>query len=81
MLFAQRRETNSISRNREVGIRYSVFGVSAESDAKTLARITGKARGNTAVTRTDITNYCREGCKIKVTRGGWIPSFHVIGRN
>jgi hypothetical protein len=42
--------------------------VSAESDANILAWITGKAERNAAVTRTDIKNYCREVCKIAVTR-------------
>jgi hypothetical protein len=48
-----------------------------------LAWITGKAEKNAAVTRTNITNYCREVCKIEVTRG-WVDSFispHVIRRN
>jgi hypothetical protein len=48
--------------------------VNAESDANILARITGKAEKNAAVTRTDIRNYCREGCKIEVRRG-WVDSF------
>jgi hypothetical protein len=48
--------------------------VSAESDADILARITGKAEKNAAVTRTDIKNYCREVCKIEATRG-WVDSF------
>jgi hypothetical protein len=34
-----------------------------------LACITGKAEKNAAVTRTDITNYCREVCRIEVTSG------------
>jgi hypothetical protein len=64
--------------NCEVGIRHSP--ATAESDANILAWITGKAEKNAAVTRTDIGNYCREVCKIEVTRG-WVDSFHVIRRN
>jgi hypothetical protein len=55
MLFIQHWQTNSISRNREVGIRDSA--VRADSDANILAWITGKAEKNAAVTRTDIKNY------------------------
>jgi hypothetical protein len=58
-------------------------GVSTESEANILAWITGKAEKNAAVTRTDIKNYCREVCKIEVTRG-WVDFFisrHVIRRN
>jgi hypothetical protein len=61
-----------MSPNRELGIRHSA--VSAESDAKILAWITGKPETNAAVTRMDIKNYCREVCKIEVT-GGWVESF------
>jgi hypothetical protein len=61
-----------MSREREVVIRHSA--VSAESDVNILAWITGKAEKNAAVTRTDIENYCREVCKIEVTRG-WVDSF------
>jgi hypothetical protein len=43
--------------------------VSAESDASILAWTTGKGEKNTAVRRTDIKNYYREVCKVKVTRG------------
>jgi hypothetical protein len=39
-----------------------------------LAWITGKAEKNAPVTRTGIGNYCREICKIEVTRG-WVDSF------
>jgi hypothetical protein len=45
------------------------FVVSAESEANILAWITGKGEKNAALTRTDIKNYCREVCKIEVTRG------------
>jgi hypothetical protein len=48
--------------------------VSPESDANILAWITDKAEKNAAVARTDITNYCREVCKIEVTRR-WVGSF------
>jgi hypothetical protein len=48
--------------------------LSAECDANILAWITGKAQTNAAATRTDIKNYCREVCKIEVTRG-WVNSF------
>jgi hypothetical protein len=72
MLFTQRWKTDSVSRNREVGIRQSP--VSAESDANILASITEKADRNAAVTRADIRNYCREVCKIEITRG-WVDSF------
>jgi hypothetical protein len=50
------------------------FAVNAESDANILACITGKAEKNAAAIGTDIRNYCREGCKIEVTRG-WVDSF------
>jgi hypothetical protein len=43
--------------------------VSAESDANVLDCITGKAERNAAATRTGITNYYQEVCKIEVTRG------------
>jgi hypothetical protein len=48
--------------------------VSAESDANILAWFSGKAERNAAVTRTNITNYCWEVCKIELTRG-WVDSF------
>jgi hypothetical protein len=63
---------DSMSRNREVGIRYS--GVSAESDANILAWITSKAVTNAAITCTDIKNYYWEVCKIELMRG-WVDSF------
>jgi hypothetical protein len=50
------------------------FAVSAESDGNILASITGKAEKNAAVTRPDIKNYCRDVCKMEVTRG-WVDSF------
>jgi hypothetical protein len=72
MLFTQRRQTDFMNRNREVGIRHSA--VSAESEANILAWITGKAEANAPVTRMDIRNYCREVCKMQVARG-WADSF------
>jgi hypothetical protein len=47
--------------------RYSA--VSAAWDANILAWIISQAVKNAPVTRTDIKNYCREVCKIEVTRG------------
>jgi hypothetical protein len=50
------------------------LAVNAESEANILAWITSQAEKNAAVTRTEIMNYCREVCKIAVTRG-WVDSF------
>jgi hypothetical protein len=50
------------------------LALSVESGANILAWITDKAEKSAAVTRTDIQNYCREICKIEVTRG-WVDSF------
>jgi hypothetical protein len=60
------------------------FAVRAESDANILARMTGKAEKNAAVTRMEIRNYCREereSGRSKSQTDGWTSSFHVIPRN
>jgi hypothetical protein len=50
------------------------LAVDAQSHANILAWIKKQAKKNTAVTRTDIKNYCREVWKFEVSRG-WVDSF------
>ena len=48
--------------------------VDEESDANILSWVKQKAEKGAAVTRTDIRHYCRDVCKVEVSRG-WVDSF------